>query len=30
MLTVVQVKGVKEPGRYGDGGGLYLVVRQGG
>ena len=30
MLTAVQVKGVKEPGRYGDGGGLYLVVRRGG
>ena len=30
MLTAVQMKGVKEPGRYGDGGGLYLVVRRGG
>ena len=30
MLTAVQVKAVKEPGRYGDGGGLYLVVRRGG
>jgi hypothetical protein len=26
VLTALKVKAVKEPGRYGDGNGLYLVV----
>ena len=30
MLTVAKVKRVKEPGRYGDGSGLYLNVAKGG
>ena len=27
MLTHTKAKALKEPGRYGDGGGLYLVVQ---
>ena len=27
QLTALKVKAIREPGRYGDGGGLYLVVR---
>ena len=30
MLTHTKAKALKEPGRYGDGGGLYLVVSKGG
>ena len=26
-LTALKVKNLKEPGRHGDGGGLYLVIR---
>ena len=26
-LTALKVKAFREPGRYGDGGGLYLVIR---
>ena len=29
-LTATEVKGLKEPGKYGDGGGLYLRVAPGG
>lgn len=30
MLTHAKAKALREPGRYGDGGGLYLVVTKGG
>ena len=30
MLTHAKAKAIKEAGRYGDGGGLYLVVARGG